>query len=126
MFRQRCLSWYLLWDETQSRAFVIYCIGDQIFKNLYFIISSFTELKQKYFTALVFRSYYITPLIDRGTMGVSYHEEHFVPPHRKDGFILESNKERDNLVLIFLGLSCYFSYINHRSHPHFTEKKKTV
>ena len=43
------------------------------------------------------------PYTDWGTMGVYHHEEHVVPPRRQDRFKLESNKERDKLVLMFLG-----------------------
>ena len=59
------------------------------------MISPSAELKQIYFTALFFRSYYIMPYIDRVTMGVYHHEEHVVPPRRQDSFKLESDKERD-------------------------------
>lgn len=56
---------------------------------------------------------------------MSFHEEHIVPPRTQDGFILESKKERDKFGP-HVSHSLLFSYINHRSHSHFTKKKTSI
>lgn len=89
-----------------------------MFEILYFIMSSSAELKQKYhFTALFLAHITYCPL-DRGTMDVSYHKEHVVPPRTQDGFILESKNERDKFGPHVSRIKLlFFLYKSSRSFP---------
>ena len=106
-----------------SLACAIYCVREQMFEILYFIMSSSAELKQKYhFTALFLDHITYCPLWTGVPWACLIIKNTLFDHERKMVSYWNLKTKEINSVLVFLGLSCYFSYINHRVHSYFTVK----